>query len=112
MRLDDITGELKKSRAEKEKLDSDIKQIRAAAEQEIAGKVLKARQEASRVDEDRKVLEAQREELKSAIQEFQREKNSFEREKSDVQAMKQSAIDKEVRVGQFIRLVRQQAELL
>lgn len=112
MRLDDIKGELAKSRAEKEKLDADIKQIRAVTEQEIAGKVLKARKEASKVEEDRKVLDSQRAELQTAIQELQKQRNAFEREKSDVLAMKESYVQKENRVGRFIRSVREQAELL
>lgn len=108
-RLSHIKTELDSLRKEKEKLLSEVEDIKVRSNKEVEDKISSYRKAASMVEEEKRKLESDKEDFSKILIEFKKGKNEFEKEKQSVIEVKNDNQKSIERVGLFIRMVKEGA---
>lgn len=111
-RLTSVKSDIDSLRKQKEKLVSEIEEMKARHNKDVEDKYMAVRSASALVDQERQKFESDKKEFEEILIKFKQEKSGFEREKQTVQDMKVDAQKTIDRVGTFIRLVRDEASKL
>lgn len=111
-RLITIKAQVGNLQKQKDTISNEIESMRTIYGAELEKKQLQSRQEAALLDEQKKNLEKDKADFFVILQEFKKEKNAFEREKSDILAAKDDFVKRQERVNSFVTYFKREAEKL
>lgn len=112
VRLEDIQSKLEAGKKELARLEAEISEKRDLWHKELGSQNAELTKKRVAVNQEREKLEQDKALFQDEKTALQKEKNAFEREKTDVGNMRKACEMKEALIGQFVRVVKSEAERL